>query len=106
MSVEDSIIDVVSISPDGAVVLTVSDHLEWDERNEHLLILQNKLNLYLDAIGSGSLFESYPNAVGRQIVIHVYLKYFPNEDGEEFLIRTGQQIESFGHRFTFTNFIH
>ena len=41
MSVENfKVIDVVGIDKNESVILTVSDHLEWDEENEHLLILQ------------------------------------------------------------------
>ena len=54
MSVENSqVIDAISINPQDVVVLTISDHLEWDEENEHLLLLQNKINAYLGVIESG-----------------------------------------------------
>jgi hypothetical protein len=39
MSVENTkVIDVVSIDLDGNAILSISDHLEWDDKNEHLLI--------------------------------------------------------------------
>ncbi len=37
-------IDFISTTSEGKVELTISDHLEWDAENNHLLILQNKLN--------------------------------------------------------------
>lgn len=102
MSVENAnVVDVVSIDKSGNVVLTVSDHLEWDDNNEHLLILQNKLNAYLGAIENGTLHESYPNAVGRKIVLNVRCKYFPNDDGKEFLSRTKCDLEKAGYGFTY-----
>jgi len=56
VSVENfKVIDVVSIDKNENVVVGASDHLEWDEKNEHLLILQNKINAYLAAIENGSL---------------------------------------------------
>ena len=44
------VIDIISIDLNGNVVLTVSDNLKWDDGNEHLLILQSKINAYLRAI--------------------------------------------------------
>ena len=58
MSVENfKVIDVASIDLNGNAVLTISDHLEWDEQNEHLLTLQNKINAYLGAIENGGLYK-------------------------------------------------
>ena len=34
------VIDIVSTTVAGEVVLTIADHLPWDEANEHLPILQ------------------------------------------------------------------
>lgn len=41
------------------VILTISDHLEW-ANDEHLLLLQEKLNTYIQFVESGELRESYP----------------------------------------------
>ena len=77
MSIENiNVIDFVSIDREDNVVLIVSDELIWDKENTHLVKLQDKLNAYLDAIDNGSLYESYPAAKGRKIVISVVSKYF------------------------------
>ncbi len=106
MSLEKiDVIDFVSIDKEGNAVLTVSDDLKWDIENTHLLKLQNKLNAYLDSIENGSLYESYPNAKGRSIIINVVTKYFPNEDGNIFLQKTKNVLESAGYKFEFSNLI-
>lgn len=75
MTVENPrVVDFVSINPEtGAVVLTISDHLAWDEEGEHLMRLQEKLNVYLSFIESGELVESCPEAAGRDV--HISLMY-------------------------------
>jgi len=83
-------------------VLTISDHLEWDDKNEHLVILQDKINAYLEAIESGSLCEEYPNAKDRQIVISIVSKYTPNKDGILFLEKTAGFLESAGYKLEFS----
>ncbi|WP_276482722.1 DUF6572 domain-containing protein [Paraflavitalea pollutisoli] len=89
--VETNVIDFASIDPEGAVVLTITDHLEWDDKNHHLLVLQEKINTYISAIEGQSLYEQYPKAQGRKIKIQVSIKYTPNEIGKGFL----QRVEAF-----------
>lgn len=53
MSIEQSDkIDFISTTKSGKVQLTISDHLEWNDEEMHLLILQKKINAYLDFIQS------------------------------------------------------
>lgn len=99
MSVDNSkVIDSISIDKDGNVVLTISDHLPWDEENEHLLILQDKINAYLTFIENGELIENYPDAKGCDILINIITKFLPNETAELFLKRTREVLEESGYK--------
>jgi hypothetical protein len=102
MSVIDpNTIDIISMDENENVILTIADHLEWDTKNEHLLILQEKINSYLKSIESGELYDSYPNANGRNIVIRVVSLYNPNKDGEVFLARVEGILVVAGYGFQF-----
>lgn len=96
------VIDFVSIDLNGDVVLTISDHLEWDENNEHLLILQDKINAYVNSIESGDLYKKYPNASGRNIVINLIAKAAPNKEGKNFIEKTKEFLSSEGYGFSFS----
>ena len=89
MTVEQTkVIDIISLDKrTGQVVLTVSDHLEWNDRTRHQEILQAKLNAYLAFIESGEILEKYPDAVERTIAVKVVLKFKPNLEGRAFLGR-------------------
>ena len=81
MSIEQSDkIDFISITKSEKVQLTISDHLEWNNEEMHLLILQKKINAYLDFIQSEQIFEDYPNAKNRELKISVSMKYEPTEN--------------------------
>lgn len=55
MSVDNyQVIDFIS-EKDGRIVLTISDHLEWDDKHEHIYLLQEKINAYLTAIETGQI---------------------------------------------------
>lgn len=104
MPVDDlTSIDFVTIdATTDEVILVIADHLEWDEQNEHLLILQNKINAYLEGIDNGSLYEGYPDAANRAIVIKVMAKYQPNVNGRIFLERTADTLQAAGYRLEFS----
>jgi uncharacterized protein DUF6572 len=78
-------VDIISTTPEGKVMLTIADHLPWDEQNEHLLLLQNKINSYLTFIETGQIFEEYPNAQNSILVIQISMKYEPVHTALHFL---------------------
>ena len=102
MSVEErKVIDAIGIrKSDGRAVLTITDHLPWLPDNEHLRILQDKLNDYLAFIESGEVYGTYPQAHGREIEIQVIHKYPPIDDAIPFLERVGKAIRAAGFHFS------
>lgn len=102
MSIDQlDVIDVVSTGPDGNVYLTISDHLPWDDENQHLLLLQEKINAYLGAIEEGEFYEAYPGAKGKNLIIRVVALYSPHKDGLIFLERVEEYLTSAGYGFEF-----
>lgn len=76
MTIENtSIVDAIGTDKvTGAVHLTITDHLPWDVDN-HLQMLREKINVYLDFIESGEIYVAYPGAKGRSLVIDVVTKF-------------------------------
>src|SRR5258705_13369431 len=106
MSIDQTnIVDAIGIDDaTGKVILTISDHLEWTGRdNDHLLLLQEKINTYLRFIESGEIFESYPNAKGASLLIDVVGKYPLNQAAKLFYDQVTSIVEGAGmklrHRF-------
>ena len=66
MSVDQpAVIDFLWKDPkNNRAVLTISDHLDWEDEGEHLVLLQDKLNHYLEFIESGQLAEAKPSCAG------------------------------------------
>lgn len=77
-------IDVIGTTSEGKVILTISDHHSWQE-TWHLSLLQDKINAYLQFIENGQIFEDYPNAVGRELMIEIIMKYCPIGEALTFL---------------------
>ncbi len=67
------------------VLLVISDHFDWSDEHEHLLMLQNKLNAYFTLIESGQLVKSVPKATGLPVTIRIVGKYPLSSDASKFL---------------------
>jgi hypothetical protein len=93
-------IDIISTTPDGKVMLTISDHLTWDETC-HLQLLEGKINMYLHFIESGQIHENYPDAIGRGLIIAVTMKFEPDAIGSPFLEMAKETINQSGVEFQF-----
>lgn len=93
-------IDIVSKDNDG-FVLTICDHLDWNNTQEHLTILQDKINTYLAFLESGEIYENYPDAKGRPLQIEIMFNYRPNLEADAFLLKVKLIIEDAGFTFRF-----
>lgn len=93
-------IDFVSFEPESNdVVLTISDHLAWDQNEgEHLLLLQNKLNSYLEFVENGQLYKHYPQVKGRNVVISLVSKFPLSEQAVSFFELASAAIAEAGVR--------
>jgi hypothetical protein len=106
VSVENpNVIDAVGTDRvTGDVVLTITDHLEWDDGDEHVLVLQAKINRYLDFIQSGELLEQYPKAQGKRVRMELICRFSPSARGTRFLTRAQEVIEGGGWTFSWRVF--
>jgi hypothetical protein len=105
MSVDQSqVIDVVSKNKKGTIVLSISDHLDWDETEKHLRVLQEKINTYLVFLDSGEVYRKYPEAKGCPIEIEVMFHYRPSPEARFFLAKVKPIVESSGYGFRFEQF--
>lgn len=78
-------IDIISTTPAGEVVLHIADHLEWDSEKEHILLLQDKINAYLQFIESDQLLSEYPSAIDKRVSIEIIFKFEPPISTLEYL---------------------
>lgn len=103
MAIDNSgVVDFISNDVTGNVVLTIADHLEWDENtDEHRRLLRAKLNAYVEFIESGELLEKYPKAEGREIIVNVVGQIPLNEEASKFFQEASAAIERMGAKLRF-----
>jgi hypothetical protein len=90
-----STIDAVGVDRlTGATHLSIIDALPWDDR--HLRLLQEKLNTYLSFIETGEIYRSYPDAIGRSLVIDIIMRFRPSGKAELFFKQARTVVENHG----------
>ena len=89
-------IDIVSTDKQGNVTLHIADHYDWNSEKEHILLLQYKLNAYLQFIESGQIFEVYPLSTDKKIAIEIVFKYHPPESSIIYLQRFEEIVGELG----------
>lgn len=97
-------IDFISTSPEGDIVLTISDHLVWGD-DEHLYILQEKINKYIDFIESGDVYENYEQAIGKKFVIELIYRFDPLVGDLKFMDKIKNFLSSIGIKFQFSKLV-
>lgn len=86
----------------NTVVLTISDHLDWSDTHNHLVLLQEKLNSYLAFCESEQLLEKYPQAKGKRLVIQIVGKSPLPVEGQNFIDQAKEVIEEVGIELQFS----
>jgi len=99
MSIEQAYtVDFISIDEQSRrIVLTVSDHLDWErDPDSHLMLLQSKLNSYLRFVESGEIEKKFPEIKDRQISIRVVGRFPMSEEAASFFRKMEAAIKKIG----------
>jgi len=98
------VIDFVTIAHSGECLLTISDHLPWDDVTEHLRSLQKKIYAYLDFIEGGEVSKNFPEAAGRPLVIDIVMKYAAPTSVQWFFDRVREPVQGAGANLAVRHF--
>lgn len=91
---QTNVIDFISIDSNRReLVLTISDHLDWEiGQEEHLWLLQEKINRYVAYLESGEVLEKFPDARERRVRIAIVGAFHLSALAEEFFKAASQVL--------------
>jgi len=75
------------------LLFLITDHLDWENEHEHLVILQNKINSYLEFIESKQYVDVYPQDVLDGYVIEIHFQNGMSENCFKFIEVVANQVE-------------
>ncbi|MCG3183391.1 MAG: hypothetical protein ICCCNLDF_01488 [Planctomycetes bacterium] len=94
-------IDYIAWDDDATVSLMVSDHMDWEDSDEHIRLLEAKVGGYLAYITTGRLAEEHPDARGRAVWIRVWGNSLPSYAGELWHKKAGRRCRKNGVQYEF-----
>jgi hypothetical protein len=102
MTIEDTeVVDVAGTDKvTGEIVLTISDHLSWEDEGTHFRLIEKKMSRYLEFVRSGQVFESFPQARQTPIRIDLICKHPPSDSAARFLSAARMQLKTLGIVFS------
>jgi len=97
--VESNKIDAMGKSKENNELLfLITDHLDWENEHEHLVILQNKINSYLKFIESKQYADTYPQDTFDGYVLEIHFQNGMSENCLKFLDVVANQVEELNIR--------
>jgi CRP-like cAMP-binding protein len=104
MTIEQtSVVDILAIDKaTGNVKLVITDHRDWDvDSDEHLQLLQEKINTYLRFVESGEMLETRPDTRGRDVVIRIVGKHPLGDEAQKFFNAAREVVKKAGFGLEF-----
>ncbi|PLW92259.1 MAG: hypothetical protein C0592_11800 [Marinilabiliales bacterium] len=87
----------------GVVVLTLTDHLNWEDEVAHLKQLQEKLNTYIGYVESGDLAADYPESKDLKVHFEVVFKHQPTARAKDFLNKAKDFLKDINIIFNYSS---
>ena len=86
MSIDNTkVIDGVAINNKGQLILLMSDHLDWIDEYNHLLLLQDKINAYCAFCETKQYLSLYPGVNFGSAIIEIHFRNEPTRNALHFL---------------------
>ena len=100
MTISDTgVVDMIGYHEASQVcTLGITDHLDWTKSDEHLSILQDKLNAYINYIALGNAAEYCQPHTVRMYKILIYAKHHQPIIAEQFMHIFQVQLSEIGEK--------
>ena len=79
-----------------ALVMLITDHLDWNDEYSHLISLQDKINSYVNFCETKQYEDKFSHESIKMAVIDVHSLHEPTENGMHFLQRVQNQLGELG----------
>ena len=76
------------------LMILLSDHLDWQDEEKHLLSLQDKINAYIVFIENKQYKSIYPDNTFENIIIEIHFKHKITNNCKKFINVVNEQIKS------------
>lgn len=94
--VDNKTVDGVALTDDkNGIILLITDHLDWRDEYQHLVMLQEKINVYISFFEEKQYEDIYKESITYGI-IEIHFLYSLTTNAEKFLQSVQNQVAELG----------
>lgn len=95
--VENKTVDGMALTDDKkGIILLITDHVNWEDEYQHLLMLQEKINVYISFLEEKQYMETYKDECIKYGIIEIHFLYNLTSNAEKFLQSVQNQVAKLG----------
>ena len=92
--IENSVVDGMGLAENGKMKMLITDHLDWVDEYNHLLILQEKINAYIGFCEGEQYKDVYADVEIEHVVFEIHFLYEPTKNAYIFLKQIPNRINN------------
>lgn len=92
--VEKDVVDGMGLAGNGKMKMLITDHLDWVDEYNHLLMLQEKINAYIGFCEGGQYKDIYADDEIKHVVFEIHFLYPPTNNAYNFLKQIPNRINN------------
>ena len=94
--IDNRTMDGAALTDDKGILLLLTDHLDWSDEYQHLMMLQDKINAYITFLEEKQYEEIYKEAEIIYGIIEIHFLYNLTDNAKKFLQVAQNQIAELG----------
>ena len=95
--VDNKTIDGIALTDDKkGIILLITDHVDWRDEYQHLLMLQEKINIYIYYLEEKQYEDIYKGENITYGIIEIHFLYSLTINAEKFLQSVQNQVAEIG----------
>ena len=95
--VDNKTVDGVALTDDkNGIILLITDHVDWRDEYEHLVMLQEKINAYISFLENKEYEDIYRGENIMYGIIEIHFLYTLTANAERFLQSVQDQVAELG----------
>lgn len=93
--IETQVVDGIATTDDGKeLIMLIADHLNWENEMEHLLLLQDKINAYIEFWEDKQYLTIYPDKSISEAVIEIHFLHGTTKNCMSFIETVNKQLST------------
>ena len=95
--VDNKTVDGIALTDDNnGIILLIADHMDWRDEYQHLVMLQEKINVYITFLEQKQYEDIYKGENITYGIIEIHFLYNLTANAEKFLQSVQNQVAELG----------